>query len=112
MNAVSLGSIATGSYASGDTQTTIDYIFANPEVLISCCHALDKDDLNTCTSDHLPMYVDSMYTPLQRNHEICSQPWIGWEKAKKTGLIADFQKEVEKCLAPLLNNSHYHAEDS
>ena len=57
------------------------------------------------------MYVDIMYTPLQRNRESCSQPRIDWEKAKKTGLIADYQKEVEKCLAPLLNNSHSHAED-
>ena len=61
LSAVSLGSIATGSdftFFSGTSRTTVDYVFADSGIvsLMSGCHTLFIDDLNT--SDHVPIVAN------------------------------------------------------
>lgn len=61
------GSMAVGpvfNYASGDVRTIVDYVLADVEVasLISSCHTLPMDNQNT--SDHFPLVLEMMYTPL------------------------------------------------
>ena len=66
LSAVSQAILASGpayTYCSGETRTTVDYVFMNMEAasMITVCVTHDMEDLNT--SDHLPITVSLVYSP-------------------------------------------------